>query len=475
MAAQAHGTGTTARRRVLFGLFDGGGWAWASAKAVFWFVTIVMMLGYIPDRAYYFTVFPTLDLGVNLFSPINFCPPSNRNLPCPVPAGGTLPWDPSPGQLALPAARTDGAAVQVGTSMVYVGGSDGKAATDSTFRAPLFGGTFGPWQAGGTLPAPRTAAAVVTLNSAIYVAGGNGPDGKPTDTLFVASQDLATGALSGFTASDALKLPAARSAASLVAAGDGLFLIGGTDGSTPQPTVWKSTLDKNGKLGAWQPQASLPRGVSEAAAAIVGDHLFVYGGRDAQGPEGLVLRGNLGTDPANLGQIVSWDIGGGATNLPGPRANAAGFSSNGTLYLVGGRDTQGLRPELYWAVPDARGDIAGWRHLPPTDLPTGLSGAAAMVSGSQAFLIGGTIADGAVVGSARTNLAPQPPFFQLGLFGATVPALKIGGEIGQQLGYLNAAGAGAVNFIVLILIGYAFAHKERTRAFLHRLRERRKG
>ena len=475
MAAQAHGTVTTARRRVLFGLFDGDGWAWASAKAVFWFVTIIMMLGYIPDRAYYFTVFPTIDLGVNLFSPINFCPPSNRNLPCPVPAGGTLPWDPSPSQLALPAPRTDGAAVQVGTSLLYVGGSDDKGATDTTFRAPLYGGTFGPWQAGGKLPAPRTAAAVTTLNSAIYVAGGNGPDGKPTDTMFVASQDLATGALSDFAASDILKLPAPRAAAALVAGGDGLFLIGGTDGSVLQPTVWKSTLDKNGKLGAWQPQAALPRGVSEAAAAIVGDHLFVYGGRDAQGPEGVVLRGNLGKDPTNLGQIVSWDIGGGATNLPAARAGGAGFASNGTLYLVGGRDAQGLRPELYWAVPNANGDIQVWQHLPQTDLPTGLSGAAPLVSGSAAFLIGGTIAEGPVAGSARTNLAPQPPFFQLGLFGATIPALKIGGEIGQQLGYLNAAGAGTVNFIVLILIGYAFAHKERTRAFFSRFRGRHKG
>ena len=49
----------------------------------------------------------------------------------------------------------------------------------------------------------------------------------------------------------------------------------------------------------------------------------------------------------------------------------------------------------------------------------------------------------AAVYAARANLAPQPPFFQLGLVGATVPALKVSGEIGQQLGYLNAATAGA--------------------------------
>jgi hypothetical protein len=71
-----------------------------------------------------------------------------------------------------------------------------------------------------------------------------------------------------------------------------------------------------------------------------------------------------------------------------------------------------------------------------------------------------------VATSVRANTAPQSPFFQLGLVGATIPGMKIEGEVGQQLGYLNAAGVGTVDFIILILIGVAFAHKERTRQIL---------
>jgi hypothetical protein len=54
-----------------------------------------------------------------------------------------------------------------------------------------------------------------------------------------------------------------------------------------------------------------------------------------------------------------------------------------------------------------------------------------------------------------------------------VPALKVNGEIGQQLGYLNAAGVATVDFVLLILIGWAMAHKERTREIMERLRRRR--
>ena len=51
MAGQALSPGTTTRRRVLFGLLDADGWSWASLKAFFWFIVLIFMLGYIPDRA----------------------------------------------------------------------------------------------------------------------------------------------------------------------------------------------------------------------------------------------------------------------------------------------------------------------------------------------------------------------------------------------------------------------------------------
>jgi N-acetylneuraminic acid mutarotase len=475
MAGQALSSGSTGRRRVLFGWLDADGWSWASLKAAFWFVVIAMMLGYLPDRAYYFTVFPTIDLGVLIYSPVNFCPPTNRTLPCPAPTGATLPWDASPAQLALTAGRTDGAAVQVGTRLMYVGGSDGTTPVDSTFVAPLYAGNFGPWLSGPALPAARTAASTVVFNSTVYVIGGVGPDGKPTDTVFVASQNLETGEIQPFAADDTLKLPAPRASAAVVAAGDGLILIGGTDGTALQPTVWKSALDtKSGKLTAWKAQQSLPAGLSQAAAAMSGDYLFVYGGRDANGPTKTVLRGDVSKATDTLGQIVSWEAPQAAAastiDLPAPRARGAGFSANGVLYLVGGEDASGPHPETYWAVPDARGDIPGWKHLDATDLPTGVVGASGVISGSEAFLVGGTTSDQtAVTGSARANLAPQPPFFQLGLFGATVPALKIGKEIGQQLGYLAAAGVGTLDFVLLLLIGWALAHRDRSRAMVARI------
>ncbi|HEX8938699.1 MAG TPA: hypothetical protein VF763_00930 [Candidatus Limnocylindrales bacterium] len=470
--------GSLERRRVAFGLFDADGWSWASVKALFWFVVIILLLGYLPDRAYYFTVFPTIDLGINAWSPVNLCPASNgSDFPCPAPAGAILAWEPSPGQLALPSKRTDGAAVLAGNRLFYVGGSDGTTAKADVYATtPTADGNFAPWQPAGSLPAPRARVAAVFLGGSVYVVGGADDSGAPTDTVFVGTPGASTGAISSWKTDDTLKLPAPRAGAAVVVAGDGLFVVGGSDAKGPTTTVWKATLDTKGALGAWKPVGPLPAAEprTDAGAALLGNYLFVYGGSGASGPTATVLRADVSTsNGATTIADGKWATSADA-NLPAPRTRAETFVANGTLYVVGGTDGQAPQSETYWTTPSAQGVIDVWHHLTADDLPAslGLAGAAAVPSGSHAFLIGGTTRQGVTDGTARSNLAPQPPFFQLGLVGATIPALSIQGEIGQQLGYLAAAGVGTIDFALLVLIGAALAHRERTREFLARLRRR---
>ena len=154
------------------------------------------MLGYIPDRAYYLTVNRTVELGVVAWSPVNFCPPDNENLPCPAPVGALAPWHGSPEQLALPAPRTDGAATQLGTKLLYIGGSDGSAAQSTVFVAQLSGvGNFDSWTEGPALPEPRSDASVVQVSGTVYVLGGLDADGKPTTTVYTLTPDPKTGVL----------------------------------------------------------------------------------------------------------------------------------------------------------------------------------------------------------------------------------------------------------------------------------------
>ena len=482
MAQQALGPGTAVpRRRALFGLLDAEGWGWASVKAFVWLIIIIFVLGYLPDRAYYLTVGRTVDLGVLVWSPINACPPTNENLPCPAPVGAVVPWEPSPPQLSLPQGRTQGSVIQVGSQILYIGGSDGKAATASVYVARTVGtGNFDAWAEGPALPAPRANASVVYIAGSIYVIGGSDASGAPTDTVYVLSPNNLTGALGAWTTSDVLKLPEARTQAAAAVTPDGLLLIGGRNAGGPVATTWKTRLNNTGGLSAWSAEQPLVTPQADATAALIGDYLWLYGGSDANGPVGAVQRGIFGQaaveglpENPNEGKLIRWDISNQA-NLPVARTDFSGWAANGAIYLAGGTDGSGPKPQVYWAVPTTAGDITEWKHLDAMDLPaSGLAGAPAVVTGPNVVLVGGvTSPDTILATSVRANTAPQSPFFQLGLVGATVPGMKIEGEIGQQLGYLNAAGVGTVDFIILILIGVAYAHKAQARAFIGRVLHR---
>ena len=302
--AKALPAGRPIKHRPVFGLFDPDGWAWATVKAGFWLLVIIVTLGYIPDRAYYFIVSRTFDIiGTPGLSIVNLCPPENGStMPCPVPQGGVLPWQASPPELSLPQARTGGVAAQVGTNLLYIGGTDGTTPSATTYLATIDKSALGAWTEGPALPAARTDAGIAVVSGTVYLAGGLGPDGAATDTLYTIGIDSTTNKLTAWKPVDGVKLPAARSGASAIAVSDGIVVLGGRgpDGKVTS-TVWKATLDSTGKLGAFKEQPALPHPVADAAAELAGTFLWVYGGSDDAGATNIVQRADYGTVTAARG------------------------------------------------------------------------------------------------------------------------------------------------------------------------------
>jgi hypothetical protein len=489
--------GRPMRRRAFFGFFDAEGWAWATTKAFFWLLVIILTLGYIPDRAYYFVVSRTIDLGILGWSPVNLCPPENgSSMPCPVPAGAVLPWQASPAEAALPEPRSEGAAAQLGTNLLYIGGLDGDEPSATVYRATIQNGNIGAWSEGPALPEARADAGLAILSGVVYLVGGIGPDGEPTDTVWSLGLDPDSGELGAWTVVKDVTLPEARAGVAAAAVADGVVVAGGVGpGGTATATVWKSTLDSQGALGKFADQPALLQPVTDASMALEGTFLWVFGGSNDSGPTDAVQRADYGATTTTTGSpapgqsgaaaapspaasgavqgVVRWATPVGAGNLPAPRTGGAGFVANGALYLVGGSDGTSEQRQLYWALPDADGNLGVWGHLDATDLPEGRADAAPVVTGSTAFLLGGTVSGAATASSVRASLAPEEPFFRLGIAGVTVPALKIGGEIGQQLGYLAAAGVGTGNFVILIVVGWAFNNRPKISGWMERRRAAR--
>ena len=237
---QALGAGGT-RKRVLFGLLDADGWTWASLKAAFWFVVIIMIIGYLPDRAYYFTVFSTIDLGLNPQAP----PPlrhADQLLPGRQPDPAVSRADRRPRcrgrsrptrSRCRPAGPTGASSRSGRRSCTSAAATARRPRPTCSSRRSSTAARSTSGQPGPALPEPRADAATIFSGGSIYVIGGADADGKPTTTVWSLTPDPETGALVEWKTVETLVLPEARASAAVVAAADGLILVGGIGGVGP--------------------------------------------------------------------------------------------------------------------------------------------------------------------------------------------------------------------------------------------------
>jgi hypothetical protein len=487
VAQRAIPSGTT-RRRTAFGLLDADGWAAAFWKGMFWFATVLFLLGYLPNIALYLTIRETVQIGYNVISVVNLCDAANGDLPCPVPAGAVVPWQASPPEVALPEGRADAGAFQGGLDLYLVGGTGPTGPTASVLKTTTTeDGNFGPWSEGAPLPEPRTDAAFVAVNGRPFVIGGLDAEGAPTTTVYAAT--LEEGAVTGWEELEALSLKAPVSGAMAVATTSGIYLMGGAGADGLSASTWQAGIKPDSdppELVPWveRPELTLPdatgqpNGRAHAAAGLIGDGIYVVGGETTLGPTGDVLRLHLDDEgnPVRSGEapdapIVPWAVSLGASSLPAARVDAAGFTNGGAIYVVGGHDGTGTPvATTYWAVPEATtGDIAAWQTLSQDDLPSARVAGSAAVVGAHAYVVGGADSAGPLTDTLRANLAPKAPFFQLGLIGATVPGLAIPGAIGIQLAELNASLVATGAFVVLIALAVLLQRPRLRGRLLHTL------
>jgi hypothetical protein len=468
------------RRRAVFGLLDRDGWTWATVKATFWFLLIIFLLGYVPDRAYYFTVSPTIDLGFNAISPINLCPAENQDLPCPAPAGATLPWQQSPEALNLPNGGRGGAGTFTsGESIYLIGGRTSSGTVASVLTTTVFEGNLTTWAEAPALPEPRSDFAIASLSGVPYVIGGKDASGSAVATVF--EGQITNGQLTGWEDATDLALPAPLSDLAATSTSAGLWIFGGrtADGLLSSQT-WLSPLSDAATpaLQTWAEVTELP--LPEARADMTGisaaGAIYIVGGTGQNGPVNSTFylafdthgqpRTNLDT-----GRPFGWGVSVGQSAgaaLPEARYDYATFVSSGAIHVVGGYDANGaaVTTDIFTVPSPTNGSIVAWQDLEPTHLPAPRADATSALVGQHVFVMGGT-SDGTSYDptTVRADTAARLPFFKLGLFGVTVPALSIKGEIGQQLGYIVAASAALGNFVILVIVAWMMSNDRWPRFF----------
>lgn len=176
-----------------------------------------------------------------------------------------------------------------------------------------------------------------------------------------------SGAVVRWQSNQALAEP--RSAMAAAAFESALYLFGG---ETAQGTS-ASALRFNPAANIWEELATKPTAVSQAQAAVLGEMIYVPGGRQAGGQPATVLEAYAPRQNRWL-QLAS---------LPAARSEYALAAFEGQLYLFGGWDGQGYTDSVLTYDPEAD----AWQTRQPMPLVRGR--AAAMAMEGRIFLIGG--------------------------------------------------------------------------------------
>ncbi len=230
---------------------------------------------------------------------------------------------------SLPQPLDSHVAVASGTRIYVIGGfSGGPQAT--VYRTSVNpDGSLDSWQTAMPLPSGRYGLAVVSFNRYIYVLGGY--TSSPLSNVLRAPIQ-ADGSLGGWTQDRSLPNPLYRLSA--VVDNNAIYVIGGRPTtSTVSRKIFRAVIQANGTLGAWNElkignNDALPQGRADALSLTDLGRLYVIGGTDGTTSQQTVYRFGLG---AVLTPLPS------ATPLPQPRHRAAGaVGFRHYLYVVGG-------------------------------------------------------------------------------------------------------------------------------------------
>ena len=216
---------------------------------------------------------------------------------------------------SLNAAVHDAAGALVGGRVMVFGGGNG-----SETAGVQAVGTNGTVTTIGKLPIPRSDLATATVGGRTFILGGY--DGSSVRATTIATTDGTTFQILG-------NLPTPVRYPAVAAVGSKIYAIGGTTTGNASGAV-RAVQMLDTTTGAVSTIGALPQPLTDAVAATVKGHIYVFGGQLAGRISDQVWRLDVG--PTGSGPVTFEPV----ATLPTPVTDAAIAVLGNTAFLVGG-------------------------------------------------------------------------------------------------------------------------------------------
>ena len=292
--------------------------------------------------------------------------------------------DPEPGHWGMRAPllepNSEFAVAELGGKIYVLGGYPAGRVTVKTVQ--IYDTAADQWVIGPPLPERNNHGMAVGFNGKVYLIGGQttaeGTDSY-VDTVY--ELDPAVGRWA-----EKARMPTKRSAGVPVILGDKIYVAGGRPPRGSDFAIYDPAADR------WETLPNLPNQRNHIAGTAIGGKIHVVGGRLGGGFQSDKTAAHEVFDPV----ARTWST---AAPMLRPRSGINGVMARGCFHVWGGEESAGVFPDHDYYDP--RSDR--WTHLPDLRIPVhGVTGAAFV--GGLIYAVGGGTAPGGSSGSLNNQV-----------------------------------------------------------------------
>jgi|GEM_PF-2294583 len=244
-----------------------------------------------------------------------------------------------------------------------------------------------------TIGVPRTHAGLLQRGDYLYLLGGRHINAS-YNTILRALKN-ADGTILSFQ-NTGQTLTTDRYGVAWVEHGGKILAIGGTGGGGARSSTETSTWQPDDSLGTFTASQTMTRARAFASALVLGDYLYVFGGRASGIPTDTIERAPIDASGTLTGPFAT--VSG---TLVTARSQGGAFQQGGRVYLVGGQGASGPLASIESAPILADGSIGSFTTS-TVSLTMPRAGFALQMLGTKVTVIGGTTTGDVPVASVES-------------------------------------------------------------------------
>jgi Kelch motif protein len=236
------------------------------------------------------------------------------------------------------------------------------------------------------LATPREFHTAAVVGNSLYVLGGNGDAG--TLNGIERATIAPDGSLGAFAPVPGETLATARARHSSVVLGNWLYVFGGRNSSGDLDTVERASIQPDGSLAPFAPVSGVTLQIARSAhtSVAVGNSLYIVGGQGGGAPLGSVERANISA----TGSLGPFSVTADPV-LTIPRAGHTSATLGNVLYVIGGLgNSSEILNRIDGASVNADGAVAAFSAIAGLTLGIPRAFHQSAVLGNSLYVFGGT-------------------------------------------------------------------------------------